>query len=184
MKLKKLCWGVRAVLYSVFTKIGLPSYIGKPVYIKNLKGLNLGKKVRIYPGLRTETIGTGIIKIGNDVSVGQNAHISVANEELLIGNGVSILPNVCITNIDHDYVQVDEPVHRQGITVQHTEIGDNCCIGFGSVILAGTVLGKQCIIGANSVVRGVYPDYSVIVGSPAKVIKKYNPETGLWEKVK
>ena len=53
----------------------------------------------------------------------------------------------------------------------------------GACIQAGTVLGKQCVVGANAVVRGTYPDYCVIVGVPARVIKKYNPETGKWEKV-
>jgi acetyltransferase-like isoleucine patch superfamily enzyme len=54
----------------------------------------------------------------------------------------------------------------------------------GSAIMAGTRLGKQCIVGANSVVKGEFPDYCVIVGAPAKIVKKYNFETQEWEKVK
>lgn len=66
---------------------------------------------------------------------------------------------------------------------KRTEIGENCFIGFGAAIQAGTVLGKQCIVGTNAVVRGEFPDYSVIVGAPAKVVKQYNKETGEWERI-
>ena len=48
--------------------------------------------------------------------------------------------------------------------------------------MAGTTLGKQCIVGANSVVKGNYPDYCVIVGAPAKIVKKYNMERCIWQK--
>ena len=53
-----------------------------------------------------------------------------------------------------------------------------------SVILPGTILGKHCVVGANSVVSGVFDDYSVIVGSPARVVKKYNKETREWIHIK
>ena len=53
----------------------------------------------------------------------------------------------------------------------------------GAAIMPGTVLGKQCVVGANSVVKGTFPDYCVIVGSPAKIVKKYNQQTHIWEKI-
>ena len=65
----------------------------------------------------------------------------------------------------------------------HTAIGENCFIGYGAVIMPGTVLGRQCIVGANSVVKGVYPDYCVIAGVPARIIRRYNFQTEEWEKV-
>lgn len=51
-----------------------------------------------------------------------------------------------------------------------------------SVILGGTNIGKNSVIAANSVVRGHYPDNCVIAGSPAKIVKRYNKNTGNWEK--
>lgn len=50
-------------------------------------------------------------------------------------------------------------------------------------ILAGTVLGKQCIVGSSLVVMGEFPDYSVIVRSPARVVKRYNAQNKCWESV-
>lgn len=62
-------------------------------------------------------------------------------------------------------------------------IGDQTFIGMHAVILPGVLIGKHCVIGANSVVTDNIPDYSVAVGVPAKVIKKYNWKTGEWEKI-
>ena len=71
----------------------------------------------------------------------------------------------------------------QPIISKKTYIGEGCFIGYGAVVQAGTILGKHCVIGANAVVRGVYPDYSVIVGVPARIIKCYDTSTKTWRKV-
>jgi acetyltransferase-like isoleucine patch superfamily enzyme len=57
-------------------------------------------------------------------------------------------------------------------------IGDGSWIGAGSVILPGARIGKHVAIGANSVVNGEIPDFSVAVGSPAKVVKQYSEHSG------
>src|SRR5690606_31540824 len=93
-----------------------------------------------------------------------------------------ILANVFITNIDHEYTEIGVHVVKQRIDVKETKIGENCFIGMGAAIMAGTVLGKQCVVGTNSVVKGIFPDYCVIAGSPAKIVKMYNHQTHIWEK--
>jgi len=60
-------------------------------------------------------------------------------------------------------------------------IGDDCWIGGNVVILLGVVIGKGCTIGAGSVVTKSVPDYSVAIGSPAKVIKTVEPPVGKLE---
>ena len=62
-------------------------------------------------------------------------------------------------------------------------IGKDCLIGMNSVILPGTRLGNHCVVGANSTVCGDYPDYCVIAGSPAKIIKKYDFDKKSWIKL-
>jgi acetyltransferase-like isoleucine patch superfamily enzyme len=57
-------------------------------------------------------------------------------------------------------------------------IGDGSWIGAGSVILPGSEIGKHVAIGANSVVNSVIPDYSVAVGTPARVVKRYSEGSG------
>ena len=179
----KLFWGLRAILYApFFGKMGMPSYLGQPIFLKGISNVFVGKKVRIFPHLRMETQDGGTIHIQDDVVISQNVHITSAGN-LEIGKSTLILGNVFITNIDHDYKEINKHVVNQKIIVKDTKIGDFCFIGMGAAIMAGTILGKQCIVGANSVVSGTFPDYCVIVGAPARIVKKYNVETQLWEKI-
>ena len=181
--MEKIFWGLRALLYApFFGKFGMPSYLGKPIFLKGIRHVFIGKKVRIFPHLRMETQDGGSIHIMDDVVISQNVHLT-SGGNLVIGKSSLILANVFITNIDHDYTTIGEHVVKQNIVVKDTKIGDNCFIGMGAAIMPGTVLGKQCIVGANSVVRGIFPDYCVLVGSPAKIVKKYNQESRIWEKI-
>lgn len=178
----KYMWALRALVYKPFFKhIGNMTYIGKPCFIEGRKRISIGKKTRIFPGIRMEAIGTGEISIGDNCAIEQNVHITSAGR-LLIGDDVTIVGNVCVTNIDHEYRNIDQSVLEQGYIISQTSIGKGSFIGYGSIIQAGTQLGKHCIVGANSVVKGEYPDYSVIVGIPGKVIKRYNNNDKQWEK--
>lgn len=185
MKLRKIFAFIKSYKYKLyFNSYGSMSYIDRPLYIdKNNGFISTGNKLRIQPGLRMEiTSCEGEIEIGDNVSIGQNVHIT-SGGKLKIGSNSTILGNVFITNIDHDYKEIGVPILDQKHFIHETFIGDNCFIGYGVAIQAGTKLGKQCIVGTNSVVRGEFPDYCVIVGVPAKVIKKYNFKTNCWERV-
>lgn len=185
MNVVKYFWAIRAIIYKIrFNKIGKYSYIGKPIYLQGTRRVKIGNKVRIYPGVRIETHGAeGSIYIKDNVSIGQNFHITSSGSELVVGEDTTISGNVFITNIDHDYRQIGVHILKQDYITKETIIGKNCFIGYGVAIQAGTILGKQCIVGANSVVRGKFPDYCVIVGAPAKIVKRYNFNTGIWERV-
>lgn len=185
MTIQKVFWAIRGILYKFsFGKFGNVSYIGKPISILGRKGVFVGDKVRIQPGIRMETANNGSIVIGNNSSIGQNVHITADKEPLIIGENTTILGNSFITNIDHNYQEINIHIMNQERIVRSTSIGSNCFIGYGACIQAGTVLGKQCVVGANAVVRGTFPDYSVIAGVPARIVKQYDPETNRWEKVK
>ena len=162
----KYLWATRAVVYKMtFGRVGNMTYIGRPTFIEGRKNIYIGNRVRI----------------GENTAIEQNFHIT-SGGGVQIGNDVTIVANVCITNIDHQYEDIDKSILNQGIKVTDTKIGDGCFIGFGAVIQAGTTLGTHCIVGANAVVRGNFPDYSVIVGVPARIVKRYNAKTGQWEK--
>lgn len=179
----KLIWILRAIIYKLFFgRFGFISYLGKPVYIKGSKRIFIGKKVRIFPNVRIEVHGEeSKLLIGDNVGIAQNVHITCGST-LIIGKNSTILANVFITNIDHDYTELDIPILEQKNIIKETIIGENCFIGIGAAIQAGTILGKQCIVGTNSVVRGTFPDYCVIAGNPAKIIKQFNFDTQKWEK--
>ena len=181
--LVKVLWMIRALFYKPFTaKLGFFSYIGKPVYINGFKRLYIGCKVRIYPSSRIEVMQSGMVIIENDVSIGQCLHI-ISAKKVLIGECSTLSANVFITDVDHEYEAIDIHIMKQPLIINSTVIGKNCFIGYGVVIRAGSKLGKQCIVGANSVVKGEFPDNCVIAGNPAKIIKKYNVNSKKWERI-
>lgn len=182
--LYKFFWTLRYFVFKlVLGKCKGIGYLGKPIFICGPKNIILGKNTRILPNWRMETHNKGIINIGNNVSAGQGLHITSSVNQLSIGDGTIISANVCITNIDHDYSNINESIAIQQLLPSETRLGQNCFIGFGVMIQAGSILGKHCIVGANSVVKGTFPDYCVIVGSPAKVVKKFCFEKKCWIKV-
>ncbi|KQT17878.1 lipopolysaccharide biosynthesis protein [Chryseobacterium sp. Leaf404] len=180
--LYKIYWGVVALCYApFFKKFSFPSHIGVPIFTYGLRSVSIHKRVRIMPGVRIETHKNGTIVIEEDVSIGQNFHITSAGN-LTVGKNTTISGNVFVTNIDHEYTEINVHILDQPMIIKETKIGSNCFLGFGVAIQAGTVLGNHCVVGASSVVRGIFPDYSVIVGIPARVVKRYNVETLKWEK--
>jgi acetyltransferase-like isoleucine patch superfamily enzyme len=178
----KLLWGFISLCYApFFKKFTFPSHIGTPICTIGLKRVVVSRRVRILPGVRIETYANGSILFEENISIGQNFHITSAGN-LIIGANTTISGNVFVTNIDHDYKEIGKHILDQKMIVSETRIGKNCFIGFGAAIQAGTTLGNQCIVGASSVVKGNFPDYSVIVGIPGKVIKRYNAVSQRWEK--
>lgn len=185
MNVKKIYWFLKTqILRFQYGKIGKKSYIGKELFIQRKKNLIIGSNVRIYPGLRAEmTMSSAKILISDNVSIGQNFHVVSYDGILRIGENSTISGNVFISNVDHDYQELGKHILEQPMLMKETIIGENCFIGYGAVVLPGSKLGKQCIIGANSVVKGTFQDNSVIVGNPARIVKRYNQQTGNWEKI-
>ncbi len=173
---------MRAILYKcIFGKFEFPGYIGRPIFLLGSRKIFLMRRVRIFPGMRAEVHGKGRLIINENVTIGQNFHVSCISE-IIIGSGTLMSGDVMVTDMDHQYEDVHKSVIEQPYVASPTRIGKNCFIGMGARIQAGTILGDGCIVGANSVVRGVFEDHSVIVGAPGRVVKRFNRETGAWEK--
>lgn len=176
---------IRGLVYKpFFGHLGIPSLFSKPMKLRGIKHAFIGKRFRIMSGARFEITDGGKLIIGDNCSFGPNLHFSVGGPDALtIGHDVTVSGNVLIANLNHDYQQLNVHSLEQAHLFKTTSIGDYCFIGFGAVILPGTHLGTQVIVGANSVVHGDFPDYCVIAGNPARIIKKYDPATKKWDKV-
>ena len=138
----KIYWVIRALMYKpFFGSISFPSYIGKPTFItQNKRNLFLGKMVRIYPGARIEIVDDkGTITIGNNVSIGQNLHITSYYGDLYVGDNTVISGSVMINNNDHGYKNIDKGISDQPLVYKKTKIEKDCFIGYGVVILPGTI---------------------------------------------
>ena len=118
--------------------------------------------------------------IGEGSIIGHFNHI-YATKEIEIGKFVLIADNVYISDNQHVYANVNVPIIKQGIKqLKKVKICDGTWIG-ENVCIIGASIGENCVIGANSVVTKDIPSYCVAVGSPAKIIKKYNFKIQEWE---
>lgn len=124
--------------------------------------------------------GVGPVVIGKNTTIGMS---NVIIGPVTIGNDVILAQNIVVSGLNHGYEDIDMPPSKQPVTTKQIVISDNVWIGANSVVTAGVTIGKHVVVGAGSVVTKDLPDYSVAVGNPAKVIKKYNHENGVWEKV-
>lgn len=170
-------------------KINPGSLIISPIRLLGAQYIEIGGGVTIMKNARIEaldryneeTYNPNLI-IGDNTCIGQNFHVVVV-DNVYIGRDVTISGNVYISDVLHNYDLIGLHILKQKLNVKHTYIGDNCFIGYGAAILPGVVLGRQCIVGANAVVvAGKYPDYSVLVGNPARIIKRYDVESGKWDR--
>lgn len=93
---------------------------------------------------------------------------------VVVGADALFAPDVMVTATGYRYNE-GAPVTDQAMDEADIDIGADCWLGRGTTILAGTDLGQGCIVGAHSVVRGTFPAYSVIAGSPARVVGHRTP---------
>lgn len=170
-----------------FKHLGGRSFINAPIKISK-KHISCGSNVYIWKNSRIEAVTKWKNKIyfpdiifEEGVSIQQNLHLTCA-KKVFIGKNTAIVSNVTITDIIHLHTIPNIPVLQQDIEVKEVYIDENSTIYSNVVILPGTFLGKNSIVGANSVVSGIFPDYCVIVGAPAKIIKRYCFEQQKWRK--
>ena len=88
-----------------------------------------------------------------------------------------------LIGLNHNYRDITKNIIEQGITTSPIHIGEHTIIGANVIVLPGVNIGKHCFIGAGCVVTKDIPDYCVTVGNPARIIKQFNPQTQMWEKV-
>lgn len=104
------------------------------------------------------------IKIGNNVFINNNC-LAMARGGITIEDDVMIAGNVQLLSNNHDEYE------RQILTCEEIIIRKGAWIGAGATILPGVTIGKYAIVGAGAIVTKDVPDYSVVVGIPAKVVK-------------
>lgn len=147
-------------------------YLGNHASLNSKTWLLALKCGDIYPQL--------IIEDG--ATIGRFSHI-VAVQKVLIGKNVLIADKVYISDNIHGYESIEKPIMHQPILFKgEVVIGENSWIG-ENVSIVGAKVGKHCVIGANAVVTKDIPDYCVAVGSPARIIKRYDFKTQSWTHV-
>jgi len=120
-----------------------------------------------------EMLTNPVVQIGERCLIGRGSAI-VGHLCIDIGNDVFTGMNVYITDQNHGYEDLDTPIGYQTPKEDPVSIGEGSWIGSGAVILPGARIGRHVVVGANSVVRGEIPDYSVVVGSPARIVRQHD----------
>lgn len=162
---------------------------GENISIRNPHFISIGNNVFFDDNtelcIRQSIEGiTPHLQIGNRVRFGKFNRIGCDNK-IIIEDDVLFAPNVHISDRNHSYEDINIPINIQPIiTKGPIIIGAGTWLGFGCQIMSGVKIGKHCVIAAGAIVVKDVPDYSVVGGNPAKILRYYNPDTKSWEKYK
>jgi acetyltransferase-like isoleucine patch superfamily enzyme len=152
-----ICFPMTALMNEEYIHIGSGTMIGP--YVSLSAGM--------VPGQQCLT--SSVVTIGDRCLIGRGSGI-VGHLDIVIGDDVWTGPNVYITDQNHGYDDPTEPISRQAQPERPVRIGSGSWLGHGVVVLPGATIGRHVVVGANSVVIGDIPDFSVAVGAPARVV--------------
>ncbi len=127
---------------------------------------------------------TGNVIIGKDVYIGPGAAIRGDWGGIVIEDGCNVQENCTVHMFPAVEVRLSKGAHiGHGAIIHGASIGENCLIGMNSVIMDNVVIEKECIIGALAFIKAdtVIPSRSLVVGNPAKIIKKVSDEMIAWK---
>ena len=190
---------LRSKFYPIILgKVGKNVAFGVNVTIRHPSKIRIGDNVVIDDNCVLDAKGDGNngITIGNGVFVGKNTILTCHDGDIVLEDNVNIGFNCVISSLssivlkknnllasyvylvggDHIAERTDVPILFQGRTSKGIVIGENCWLGAHVAVLDGSEIGRDCIIGANAVVNGQIPEFSIAVGTPAKVLRDRRQE--------
>jgi maltose O-acetyltransferase len=147
--------------YSKFNlgSIHVRRYCGKLILSKCGDGVNIEK----------DAVFSSRVELGVNSGIGISARLE---GRVIIGDNVMMGPNCIIYTRNHSFEDIDVPMNTQGEQEEeNVNIGNDVWIGGQVIILPGVTIGNHSIIAAGSVVTKNIPDYSIVGGNPAKVIR-------------
>jgi acetyltransferase-like isoleucine patch superfamily enzyme len=164
-----ICFPVAALYGEEYIELGEGCIIGP--YCSLSAGVMPGQVIDHSP----------VVTIGDRVLIGKGSGV-VAHHTVEIGDDVFTGHHVYITDANHGYEDRTLPIGKQFAPTRPVRIGSGSWLGHGTVVLPGSDIGRNVVVGAGSVVTGPLPDFSVAVGNPARVIRRHLDGQG-WVRV-
>lgn len=183
-KLHLFVW--KMVFSNSFKHFGAGSSIYRPRNIQGGKYISIGNNSHLFPGawllaLKNNDVSPEIT-ISDNCYIGHYVHIVSVNQ-IVIEDSVLIADKVYISDNLHSFDNINIPIKDQAVVFKKTVriksgawIGENACV-------IGATVGKNSVVAANSVVTKDVPDYSVVAGAPARIIKRYCHDLKTWVRV-
>ena len=181
----------RFIKYLIYRPLGVKagedSFVMLPRWVHNPARIQIGARCFVgrfaifnpmtsYAGLPQN----GHVYLGDDVYIGGFSQIH-SMHKLEIGDGCVLSEHVYVSDNAHGLNPNAGPIMEQPLESKGpVKLGRCVFVGFGSSILPGVTLGDHCIVGTRSVVTRSFPAYSMIAGSPAKLIKSFDHRTQKW----
>jgi len=169
----------RSFRHYVPSRVHPTARIDNPQHII-LEGVSIGRGCWLY-AMTADSAGHSYdpeIIVGEGTQIGDYCHITCATK-LTIGQNVLLTQGVLISDSIHVYTDPTTPIINQGLSSTPMSIGDGSWIGNHAAII-GCSVGCHCVVGANAVVTRDVPDYCVVAGAPARIIKRYDDKIGEW----
>jgi acetyltransferase-like isoleucine patch superfamily enzyme len=150
--------------------------------------IRLGANVALERGVWLNISGApdgdeSVIILEDGCKIGRRCTISAKNR-VHVGRNTIFGPSVLIVDHNHAFEDVTLPISRQGTTQGGTiRIEEGCWIGFRAAVVCDygeLVIGRNSVVGANSVVTRSVPPCSVVAGNPARIVKQYDPSKKRW----
>lgn len=176
--LKAICRRVNSIIHCVFVKLQYPrrfffkghTLISPSVHfaIKDNGKIYIGKRVGVRRNSELSVSENGNLIIGNDCFLNSGVHIA-CHDNITIGNGCRFGPGVKIFDHDYDYSDFQSGKHK----TSPIKIGQNVWLGANVIILRGTEIGDGCVVAAGSILKGVFPENTIIVQKKETEIRNY-----------
>jgi|SoiMethySBSTD1v2_1073268.scaffolds.fasta_scaffold124337_2 acetyltransferase-like isoleucine patch superfamily enzyme len=164
-----------------FGRLGKGSLLELPIRLWGEAHIEIGSDVFLGSHCWLQVVSADEPASGIVISIGDRTSISgfctvTAARSVVIESGVLMARYVYISDHTHSHDSPDRPIKDQGITgVAPVRVREGAWLGQGVVVCPGVTIGRNAVVGANSVVRDDVPDFCVAVGAPARVIRKTDP---------
>ena len=184
--LGRACWQLVNLSRGAIYRARLPSgtRVSWSAQLLGISNVQLGRNTvigdRSWLNVNNRVQGTIAISIGDNCFIGRDNFLS-SGASIQIREYCLTARNCQFISATHVYDTPERPYIATGTTTtDRIYVGANCFFAAGATVLGNVTIGHGCVIGAGSLVRRNVPPFSLVVGTPAKVVKRFDFGLKLW----